>query len=291
MDYRKRLRGYFLVFMIVEALLLASCGHKVKASVTPPLSSTIPGWTLVWSDEFNLPDGSSPDASKWNLVTGGNGFGNAELESYTNRPQNAEIQNGNLVITALKESYTGADMVSHDYTSARLNSSNKFAQAYGRFEARIKIPYGQGMWPAFWLLGSDLSTKAWPTCGEIDIMENIGREPSTVHGTIHGPGYSGGKGIGSPFSFPDGRKFADDFHVYAVEWSPNQIKFFVDNNLYATRTPADLPAGAKWVYDHPFFILLNLAVGGKWPGNPDATTVFPQQMLVDYVRVYKRSGS
>jgi beta-glucanase (GH16 family) len=291
LDYRNRLRGYFLVFMIVEALLLASCGHKVKASVTPPPSSTIPGWTLVWSDEFNLPDGSSPDASKWNLVTAGNGFGNEELESYTNRPQNAEIQNGNLVITALKESYTGADMVSHDYTSARLNSSNKFAQAYGRFEARIKIPYGQGMWPAFWLLGSDLSTKAWPTCGEIDIMENIGREPSAVHGTIHGPGYSGGKGIGSPFSFPDGRKFAEDFHVYAVEWSPNQIKFYVDNNLYATRTPADLPAGTKWVYDHPFFILLNLAVGGKWPGNPDATTVFPQQMLVDYVRVYKRSGS
>ena len=277
--------------LLISAILLASCGHAVNTAVTPPPSQTLPGWTLVWSDEFNLPDGSSPDASKWNLVTGGNGFGNAELESYTNRPQNAEIQNGNLVITALKESYTGSDMVPHNYTSARLNSSNKFAQAYGRFEARIKIPYGQGMWPAFWLLGSDLSSKAWPTCGEIDIMENIGREPSIVHGTIHGPGHSGDKGIGSPFSFPDGRKFADDFHVYAVEWSPKQIKFFVDDNLYATRTPADLPAGTKWVYDHPFFILLNLAVGGKWPGNPDATTVFPQQMLIDYVRVYKRSGS
>ena len=279
-----------MLFTIVGAILLASCGHAVKTAVTPPPSQTLPGWTLVWSDEFNLPDGSSPDASKWNLVTGGNGFGNAELESYTNRPQNAEIQNGNLVITALKESYTGADMVSHDYTSARLNTSNKFQQAYGRFEASIKIPYGQGMWPAFWLLGNDLSTKAWPTCGEIDIMENIGREPSIVHGTIHGPGYSGGKGIGSPFSFSDSRKFADDFHVYAVEWSPKQIKFFVDNNLYATRTPADLPAGIKWVYDHPFFILLNLAVGGKWPGSPDASTVFPQQMLVDYVRVYKPAG-
>jgi beta-glucanase (GH16 family) len=291
LDYGNRLRGYFLVFMIVEALLLASCGGFHDPAPPVPPSLTVPGWTLVWSDEFNLPDGSSPDAAKWNFVTGGNGFGNAELESYTNRPQNAEIQNGNLVITALKERYTGADMVSHDYTSARLNTSNKFRQAYGRFEASIKIPYGQGIWPAFWLLGTDLSTKAWPTCGEIDIMENIGREPSIVHGTIHGPGYSGGKGIGSPFSFPDGRKFADDFHIYAVEWSPNQIKFFVDNNLYATRTPADLPAGTKWVYDHPFFILLNLAVGGKWPGDPDATTVFPQQMLVDYVRVYKRSGS
>jgi beta-glucanase (GH16 family) len=291
LDCRKNLRGYFLMFTMVAVLLSASCGHKVKASVNPPPSSTVPGWTLVWSDEFNLPDGSSPDASKWNLVTGGNGFGNAELESYTNRPQNAEIQNGNLVITALKESYTGADMVPQNYTSARLNSSNKFQQAYGRFEARIKIPYGQGIWPAFWLLGSDISTKGWPRCGEIDIMENIGREPSTIHGTIHGPGYSGGKGIGSPFSFPDSRKFADDFHVYAVEWSPNQIKFFVDNNLYATRAPSDLPAGTKWVYDHPFFILLNLAVGGKWPGDPDGTTVFPQQMLVDYVRVYKRSGS
>jgi len=270
-------------------LVSAGCGHTQKSSVpTPP---SIAGWTAVWNDEFNAPDGSGPDQSKWNLETTGNGFGNQELEYYTSRPQNAEIQNGNLVITALKENYTGPDLVVRDYTSARLNTANKFHQANGRFEARIKIPYGQGMWPAFWLLGTDSCDQGWPACGEIDIMENIGREPATVHGTIHGPGYSGEKGIGSPFSYSDGRRFADDFHIYAVEWSPNEIKFFVDDNLYATRTPADLPAGAKWVYDHPFFVILNLAVGGAWPGNPDGSTTFPQRMLVDYVRVYKRSGS
>jgi beta-glucanase (GH16 family) len=248
------------------------------------------GWTLVWSDEFNAPDGSAPDSGKWTFQTGGNSFGNQELEYYTSRPQNAVIRNGNLVITALRENYTGTDGVSRSYTSARMNTSKKFKQAYGRFEARIKIPYGQGMWPAFWMLGDDISTNRWPACGEIDIMENIGREPSIVHGTIHGPVYSGAHGIGSPFSFSDGRRFADDYHLYSVEWSPNQIRFYVDNNLYATRTPADLPAGTKWVYDHPFFIILNLAVGGGWPGSPDATTVFPQQMFVDHVRVYKPAG-
>jgi beta-glucanase (GH16 family) len=282
---------YFALLAIVGALLLAGCGHKVNPSVTAAPSQTPRGWTLVWSDEFNAPDGSAPDASKWIFQTGGNGFGNQELEYYTSRPQNAEIRNGNLVVTALKENYTGPDGVSRSYTSARLNTSNKFQQAYGRFEANIKIPYGQGIWPAFWMLGNDISTKGWPACGEIDTMENIGREPSIVHGTIHGPGYSGAHGIGSPFSFADNRRFADGYHLYAVEWSPNQIKFYVDDNLYSTRTPADLPVGTKWVYDHPAFIILNLAVGGAWPGSPDATTVFPQQMLVDYVRVYKRAGS
>jgi beta-glucanase (GH16 family) len=169
-----------------------------------------------------------------------------------------------------------------------MKTSVKFEQAYGRFEARIKIPYGQGLWPAFWMLGNDIATVGWPSCGEIDIMENIGREPGLVHGTIHGPGYSGNSAIGAPFSLSAGQRFADDFHVYAVEWEPNVIRFYVDTNLYATRVPGDLPPGARWVYDHPFFVLLNVAVGGYWPGSPDASTVFPQAMLVDYVRVYKR---
>ncbi len=247
-------------------------------------------WTLTWSDEFNGSDGSAPDPTKWTFETGGNGFGNDELEYYTSRPRNAVIQDGKLVITAVKENYTGTDMVTRPYTSARMNSAGKFDQLYGRFEARIKIPYGQGMWPAFWMLGDNIKAVGWPACGEIDIMENIGKEPSIVHGTIHGPGYSGGKGIGSPFSFPDGRHFADNYHLYAVEWSPGSIKFFVDNNLYATRTPADLPAGTKWVYDHPFFIILNLAVGGFWPGPPDNSTSFPQKMFVDYVRVFKKTN-
>jgi beta-glucanase (GH16 family) len=275
------------ITILVGALLLAGCGLATKGPTAPALSEQA-GWKLSWSDEFNAPDGSVPDPSKWNIEVAGNGFGNQELEYYTNRPQNAQIQNGNLVITARKETYTGPDSVVREYTSARLNTANKFHQAYGRFEARIKIPYGQGMWPAFWLLGTDTCQDGWPACGEVDVMENIGREPASIHGTIHGPGYSGDHGIGSPFSFPDGRRFADDFHVYAVEWTPEQIKFFVDDNLYATRAPSDLPAGSKWVFNHPFFLILNLAVGGAWPGAPDTTTAFPQQMLVDYVRVFSR---
>jgi beta-glucanase (GH16 family) len=245
-------------------------------------------WSLSWSDEFNGTDGALPDSSKWVMETGGGGWGNQELETYTNRAVNAQQKDGNLVITAQKDKYKGSDNIEREYTSARIKTQGKFEQAYGRMEARIKIPEGQGIWPAFWMLGSDIGAVGWPKCGEIDIMENIGKEPAIVHGTIHGPGYSGEKGIGSPFAIADGKKFANDFHVYAVEWEPKQIRFYVDDSLYATRTPADLPQGAKWVYDHKFFIILNVAVGGGWPGNPDKTTVFPQQMLVDYVRVYEQ---
>jgi beta-glucanase (GH16 family) len=246
-------------------------------------SLTAANWKLTWHDEF---EGDAVDASKWTVVTGGNGFGNHELEYYTARPRNLTVENGMLVIQALKESYTGPDGVTRGYTSARLHSEGKFSQRYGRFEARIKVPRGRGMWPAFWMMGDEPSR--WPDRGEIDIMENIGREPDTVHGTIHGPGYSGAKGIGLPFSLPGGGTFAGAFHIYAVEWEPEAIRWYVDDTLYQTRTAADLPAGAKWVYDRPFFLLLNLAIGGDWPGPPDADTVFPQSMLVDYVRVYER---
>lgn len=245
------------------------------------------GWKLVWSDEFNGPAGSAVDSSKWVTESGGNGWGNQELEYYTTRIENAVQQDGNLVIKVRKEKYTGSDGVTHDYTSARLKTESKFSQKYGRFEARIKIPYGQGIWPAFWMMGDDIEKKGWPECGEIDIMENIGKEPALVHGTIHGPGYSGAKGISASFELTGGQRFADDFHVFAVEWEPKAIRFYVDDHLYATRTPADLPKGAKWVYKHPFFVLLNVAVGGGWPGNPDSSTVFPQTMLVDYVRIYR----
>jgi beta-glucanase (GH16 family) len=244
-------------------------------------------WTLVWSDEFNGPNGSPVDSSKWSLENGGNGWGNQELEYYTGRPQNSYQQDGALVIKVLKEKYTGPEGVTRNYTSARLKTQGKFSQTYGRFEARIKIPRGQGIWPAFWMLGSNVEKEGWPACGEIDVMENIGKEPALVHGTIHGPGYSGRGGIGSPFALPDDQLFGDDFHVFAVEWEPAAIRFYVDSHLYATRTPAGLPKGGRWVYDHPFFLLLNVAVGGVWPGTPDGTSVFPQTMLVDYVRVYK----
>ncbi len=248
-----------------------------------------PAWKLVWRDEFDGASGPAVDSSKWNFDVGGKGWGNNELETYTNRAVNAHLERGLLVITALKESFTGPDGATRNYSSARLLTRNKFSQAYGRFEARIKIPYGQGIWPAFWLLGDNIGIAHWPNCGEIDIMENIGREPAIVHGTFHGPGYSGGSGISAAYALPNGRKFSDDFHTFALEWEPNVIRFYVDGILYKTRTPADLPAGTTWVFDHPFFIILNVAVGGGWPGNPDATTVFPQQMLVDYVRVYQRA--
>jgi len=267
--------------------LLISAATLAAQSATP--APTLPGWTLVWSDEFNATDGSPVDSSKWFSETGGNGWGNQELEYYTTRLDNAFHQGGNLVIKAVQEKYTGSDGVARDYTSARLKTAGKFTQAYGRFEARIKIPHGQGLWPAFWLLGDDIGKSGWPKCGEIDIMENIGKEPALVHGTIHGPDYSGDKGPTASFALPSNAPYADDFHLYAVEWEPQAIRFYVDDHLYSTRTPADLPKGAKWAFDHPFFVILNVAVGGSWPGNPDATTQFPQSMLVDYVRVSKRS--
>jgi beta-glucanase (GH16 family) len=272
----------------IALFCLTGCGHPFGFHDQPPSYIPRPGWILSWSDEFNQPDGSPPDPTKWKIETGGNGWGNKELEYYTARPENLHIKNGNLEMIALQETYTGTDGVTRNFTSARLDTQGKFDQAYGRFEARIKIPYGQGVWPAFWLLGNDIDRVGWPTCGEVDIMENIGREPAIAHGTIHGPGYSGGKGIGSPYALTAGR-LADDYHVFAAEWDPNQIRFYVDDHLYATRTPADLPAETKWVYDHPFFVILDLAIGGGWPGNPDGTTVFPQTMLVDYVRVYRKN--
>lgn len=244
-------------------------------------------WTLVWGDEFN---GPGLDPTKWTYDLGGGKWGNQELEYYTDRPENLSVQDGNLVITARQGKSTGAGHETWNYTSARVKTQGKFAQTYGRFEARIKIPHGQGMWPAFWMLGDNIEKVGWDQCGEIDIMENIGKNPSTVYGTIHGPGYLGEGGLESEYGLSGAKRFADDFHVFAVEWEPSAIRFYVDSDLYVTRTPADIPAGKKWAFDHPFFLLLNLAVGGDWPGNPDASTVFPQTMLIDYVRVYQKAG-
>jgi beta-glucanase (GH16 family) len=271
---------------ILSAAALLSLNCSGGASLQPPPAT---GYTLVWSDEFNGADGSSPDSSKWAYDTGGKGWGNKELECYTNRTKNAQIRGGNLVITAQKESLTCSDGVASNYTSARIKTQGLFSQAYGRFEARIKIPKGQGMWPAFWMLGKDIGSIGWPKCGEVDIMENIGKEPGTVHGSLHGPSTtSSTSDLTAPFSLAAGENFADDFHLYAVEWEPGTIRFYVDNNLYATFTSSQWPAGGTWAFDHPFFIILNVAVGGDWPGSPDNTTVFPQQMLVDYVRVYTK---
>lgn len=278
-----------LMVVVVITFTFCSRSHSQANGQASGTSANVPGWTLVWSDEFNGADGASVDTTKWTLESGGDGWGNQELEYYTARPQNSYIKDGSLVIKVLREKFTGSDGVTRNYTSARLKTQGKFSQAYGRFEARIKIPHGQGVWPAFWMLGDDIGKVGWPDSGEIDIMENVGKEPAMVHGTIHGPGYSGAGGIESPYSLPDKKIFSDAFHIFAVEWNPNVVRFYVDHDLYTTRTPADLPKGTKWVFDHPFFILLNVAVGGSWPGDPDASTEFPQTMLVDYVRVYRRA--
>lgn len=261
------------------------------ASVSPTTRDTSAAWTLTWSDEFDGPAGASFARTKWVADTGGQGWGNQEREFYTTRGENIALDgNGHLVITAEAEPSTSTYSCWYGhcrYTSARIRTEGLFAQAYGRFDARIRIPRGQGMWPAFWMLGDNIGSVGWPSSGEIDVMENIGREPAVVHGTMHGPGYSGASGIGGPDTLPTGA-FADDFHVYSVEWSPGEIRWFVDDTPYFRTTPASLPSGAAWVYDHPFFLILNMAVGGGWPGDPDATTTFPQQMVVDYVRVYRR---
>jgi beta-glucanase (GH16 family) len=258
-------------------------------TASPPDRAEKAKWTLTWSDEFDQPDGSLPDPKKWKLEVGGNGWGNHELEYYTNRAANASVQKGHLVVEARREQFRGVDGVQRGYTSARLTTQGLFAQAYGKFAARIRIPEGQGMWPAFWLMGSDFAGNNWPQCGEIDVMENIGKEPSAVHGSMHGPGYSEELDFTSTYKKPGGVKISDDFHEFSIEWEPGSVRFFVDDQQYAAFFPSHLPAGKKWVFDHPFFILLNVAVGGDWPGSPDRSTRFPQRMLVDYVRVYQAS--
>jgi beta-glucanase (GH16 family) len=243
---------------------------------------------ITFRDEFDGPAGSAVDSAKWTNETGGWGWGNQELQFYTEGSANAFLDGkGRLVIRAAKADRP--EMLKCWYgpcrfESGKLVSKGKFEQKYGRFEARIKLPRGQGIWPAFWLLGNDIDTVGWPKCGEIDVMENIGREPRILHGTIHGPGYSGDKAIGGKSESK--RDLADGFHVYSAVWTENEIRFFFDGKQYFRVTPRDLPEGAKWVYDHPFYMLINLAVGGAWPGEPDQTTKFPQTMLVDYVRVY-----
>jgi beta-glucanase (GH16 family) len=274
-----------VVLCLLTMVAATSCGGQAtqNSSTTPPPAQS---YQLVWSDEFNGPDGSAPDASKWAIQTGGDGWGNHELEYYTARPKNAQVSGGNLVITAVKEDYTGPDGVTQHYTSSRMQTKGLFSQTYGRFEARIKIPKGQGMWPAFWMLGTDIDTNPWPACGEIDIMENIGKEPTISHGSLHGPGYAPGN-VTASYTLPTGA-LSDDYHLYAVEWEAQQVRFYVDSTLYATFAPSNLPSGSPWEFNKPFFLLLNLAVGGDWPGPPDNTTQLPQQMLVDYVRVYQK---
>ena len=241
-----------------------------------------PSWELIWQDEFDGPAGQSPDSSKWMFDTWGNesGWGNNQLEYDTDRVENVSLDGeGSLAIIAREESYGGLN-----YTSARITTQNLYEVAYGRIEARIKLPWGQGLWPAFWLLGDNFNSVGWPYCGEIDIMEYRGQEPSIVHGTLHGPGYSGGQGVGTSYTLTNDR-FDTGFHTFAIEWNVDSISWFVDDNIFQTLNSSDV--SGDWAYDHPFFIILNLAVGGGYVGSPDEHTIFPQTMLVDYVRVYQ----
>jgi beta-glucanase (GH16 family) len=257
------------VALVLAGALLTGCGQ--------------PGWKLVWQDEFAGAAGQAPDPANWgyDVGTGTGGWGNGEQEYY--RPDNAALDGaGHLAITAKQEEFQG----SH-YTSARLLTQGKHEFTRGRFEARIKLPKGQGIWPAFWLLGANIDTVGWPACGELDVMEERGQDPSTVLGSMHGPGYSGAGAVSDAFHLPGAVGFDGDFHVFAIEWDAQYVAWEVDGVTYEVATPTSLPAGTAWVFDHPMFLILNLAVGGNFLGLPDATTVFPQTMLVDYVRVYE----
>jgi len=278
-DNNIRIKDFKAIIIFIYVLLMSSCNTDETQTV-----ATFDN--LVINEEFST-DGNL-DSSLWNIETGDGtaqgipGWGNNELEYYTDRTENLSVENGYLLITARQESFNGSS-----YTSARIQTKNKFQTQFGRFEARMRLPNGQGMWPAFWLLGDDNNgTEIWPNIGEIDIMENRGQQPTTISGAVHGPGYSGGNSINKEFNFFDSR-VDTDFHVYGVEWGENYINYYVDDVLYNQITPEDVTG--EWVFnDRSFYIIINLAVGGDFVGNPNSETLFPQTMLIDYVKVYQQ---
>jgi beta-glucanase (GH16 family) len=245
-----------------------------------------PGTSLKWSAEFDGAAGSRPDPGTWQMQTGGGGWGNEELQYYTGDSENACLDGaGHLAIVARRtDPRTRADRYGGcGYTSARLASKDRMTFCYGRLEARLRLPAGRGIWPGFWLLGGNIDQVGWPQCGEIDVMENIGQHPAVVHGSVHGPGYSGQACVTA--SHHASGSLVDDFHVYSIAWDPGRIRWYLDDQQYAAVTPGDL-RGNTWVFDHGFFVLVNVAVGGPFPGRPDRSVTFPQAMLVDYIRLY-----
>lgn len=274
----KLYRNLLFGLLTISLPLLTSCEEDENIESA--------NWTLVWADEFDTPTPDNrPDPAKWTYETGATGYGNQELQNYTDRVENASYATlnglGCLKITALKDNYQNVT-----YSSARLKTEGLFEARYGRFEARMKLPYGPGIWPAFWLLGTDYQTNEWPACGEIDIMENKGYQPNIVTSALHFPGHSGGSSIGGSFGY-EHQRFDTDFHIFAVEWDAAKIDFYVDNVLYK-RVHASEAADGEWAFDHTFFIILNLAVGGTFVGNPTDDSIFPQSLYVDYVRVYQK---
>lgn len=254
------------LWLLLAAALLAVWPAAAGAQQCP---------AQVWADEF---DGTAVDTSKWSYQTGGGGWGNNELQYY--RPENASVSGGTLKITADDTRYRG-----NQYTSTRMRTINQGDFYFGRFEARIKLTQGQGIWPAFWMMPTDDVYGGWPLSGEIDIMENVGHELTTTHGTIHyGDLWPDNRSSGGSYHLTSGI-FADGFHEFAVEKEAGEIRWYVDDVLFLTRTPADI-APDFWPFDERYHFILNVAVGGNWPGSPDATTVFPQVLEVDYVRVW-----
>ncbi len=273
-NYKRTGTSFFCSAVFAVTVVFLGCETDDEQMVTTLTN-------LVLSEEFDS-DGA-PDSRIWAYDIGrgpnGNGWGNQELQYYTDRSENVIVENGVLLITAHEESFEGAQ-----YTSARLLTKDLFEQKYGRFEARIRLPWGQGIWPAFWMLGADIDQNPWPGAGEIDIMEYRGQEPSVLIGSVHGPGYSAGEAISKEFTLENDR-FDTGFHIFGIEWGPEFVNFYVDDVLYNQITPEDVTG--PWVFDKPFFILVNLAVGGTFVGAPNEATEFPQTMIVDYVRVYE----
>jgi len=260
----------------------AAAAKPVLATAAPQApAASAQGFRL----EFDGPAGTKPDPTQWTYDIGRTGWGNNELENYTNSSENAHLDGqGHLVIHVANNN--------GNYTSARIKTAGLISAQYGHLEARIKMPGGQGIWPAWWMLGNQFGSIGWPNAGEIDIMENTESRGAGVNfGTIHGPGYSGGNGPSRKYSLPNGQRFSDSFHVFAIDWAPGMIKWYVDGNLYHTETPATLPSGTQWVFDQPFSMVLNVAVGGNFGGNPDSTTKFPRDMVIDYIRYTPLSGA
>ncbi len=243
-------------------------------------------WQLTFRDEFDGPERQPPDPGAWVHDVGGAGWGNDQLEYDTDRVENVSLDGaGHLRITARRE-----DFGQRLYTSARITTRGRFAQAYGHFEARMRLPAGAGLWPAFWLLGNDIEAVGWPACGELDVMEFRGQLPSTVSAAVHGPGYSAGDALHGDFEKAQSESsFSDDFHTFALDWDRESVRMSVDSKVYFQANASQLGPEQRWVFDHDFFIILNLAVGGRFLGPPDENTVFPQSVLVDYVRAYQRT--
>ena len=293
MKLSNKITGKIIMITLQSILLFIflNCSSDKSNSITDTNPNdtipSIPGWQLVWNDEFS---GTNIDPSKWTHEVNGNGGGNNELQYYTDRDLNSLIIDGNLVIVAQKEEYSVGNKT-WNYTSARLNSRKKADWKYGRFDIRAKLPYGQGLWPAIWMMPTNSVYGGWAASGEIDIMELLGQEPTRIYGTLHyGGSYPNNTHTGSSLKLTSGDNFTEKYHLFTLEWEENEFRWYVDGHLYLTQNDwytdaAPYPAP----FDQEFYLILNVAVGGNWPGNPDASTYFPQVMVIDYIRVYKKS--